>query len=80
MSGFEVQYSTELNVSLLNTRVQVVPPLMVFEPSVAGAVESVRVDGEAAGLEVRQSGGRSVVPVQLPVDGVRTLEVVTREG
>jgi hypothetical protein len=56
-----------------------VPPLVVFEPSVAGAVESVRVDGEAAELEVRRNGGRSVVPVQLPVDGVRTLEVVTRE-
>lgn len=56
-----------------------VPPLVVFEPSVAGAVDSVRVDGEAAELEVRRSGGRSVVPVQLPVDGIRTLEVVTRE-
>jgi hypothetical protein len=57
-----------------------VPPLIVFEPSVAGAVDSVRVDGEAAELEVRRGGGRSVVPVQLPVDGIRTLEVVTRES
>jgi hypothetical protein len=57
-----------------------VPPLVVFEPSVAGSVESVRVDGAAADLEVRLSGARSIVPVQLPVDGVRTLEVVTREG
>ena len=56
-----------------------VPPLVVFEPSVDGAVESVRVDGDAAELEVRRGDGRSVVPVQLPVDGVRTLEIVTRE-
>lgn len=54
-----------------------VPPLAVFEPAVAGPVREVRVDGAPALLEVRHSGVRTVVPVQLPVDGRRTLEILT---
>jgi hypothetical protein len=56
-----------------------VPPLLVFEPRVGGPVASVRVDGAPAELEVRRSGAASVVPVQLPVDGPRTVEIVTGE-
>jgi hypothetical protein len=57
-----------------------VPPMVVFEPLVYGAVRTVRIDGEAADLAVRQEGGSSVVPVQLPVDGVRRVEIETSRG
>lgn len=61
----------------LSPEVAQVPPLVVLEPSVSGSVRSVRVDGEAAELDLRSAGGRTVVPVQLPLDGVRTLEIET---
>jgi hypothetical protein len=50
-----------------------VPPLLVFEPSVHSAVAAVTVDGRVAELDMRSDGGRTIVPVQLPLDGVRTL-------
>ena len=52
-----------------------VPPLVVLEPSVPGSVTSARVDGADAELDARRVGNRSIVSVQLPVDGVRTLEI-----
>lgn len=55
--------------------VATVPPLLVFEPSVAGTVSRVLVDGEAADLDVRREGGRSVIPVQLPLDQARVVEI-----
>ncbi len=61
----------------LSPDVAQVPPLVVLEPSVSGSVRSVRVDGEAVELDLRSSRGRTVVPVQLPLDGVRTLEIET---
>jgi hypothetical protein len=52
-----------------------VPPLLVLEPLVAGGVARVRVDGAEAQLETRAANGRVVVPVQLAVDRIRTLEI-----
>ena len=52
-----------------------VPPLLVFEPSVAGAVRAVAVDGSAAELDARNEADRTVVPVQLPLDSIRTVEI-----
>ncbi len=56
-----------------------VPPLLVFEPSVKGEVASARVDGDSADLQLRFDGSRTVVPVQLPLDGPRMLEVLLAE-
>jgi hypothetical protein len=55
-----------------------VPPLVVFEPAVPGEVADVLVDGIRADLAPRRSEGRTVVPVQLPLDGPRTVEIVDR--
>jgi hypothetical protein len=53
-----------------------VPPMVVFEPAVAvGRVHAVRVDGRAAELDTAEAGGRTRVRVQLPLDGVRVLEI-----
>ncbi|MDH3269695.1 MAG: hypothetical protein OEN56_00090 [Gemmatimonadota bacterium] len=52
-----------------------IPPLVIFEPSVPGSVSSVRIDGESADLELRRLGAWTVVPVQLPVDATRIIEV-----
>lgn len=53
-----------------------VPPMVVFEPALAGGrVRAVRVDGKAAELDAVEAGGRTRVRVQLPLDGVRTLEI-----
>ena len=52
-----------------------VPPLLVLEPTVRGRIRSIRIDGEPAELDVRETGLLSTVPVQLPVDGERTLDV-----
>lgn len=54
-----------------------VPPLVIFEPSVPGVVEEVRVDGEPAELEMVVADGRTTMAVQLPVDRPRTLEIRT---
>lgn len=54
-----------------------VPPLVIFEPSVPGVVEEVRVDGEPAELEMAVADGRTTIAVQLPVDRPRTLEIRT---
>ncbi len=50
-----------------------VPPLLVFEPSVSGSVGSIRIDGRSAHLDVRRHRGRTLIPVQLPLDDVRAL-------
>jgi hypothetical protein len=55
-----------------------VPPLVVFEPAIPGEVGEVLVDGAPADLAPRTGAGRTVVPVQLPLDGPRTVEIVTR--
>jgi hypothetical protein len=52
-----------------------VPPLLVLEPTVRGRIRSIRIDGEPAELDAREIGLLSTVPVQLPVDGERTLDV-----
>ena len=52
-----------------------VPPLLVFEPSVSGEARSVEVDGAAAELDLRSDTGRTVVPVQLPLDSPRTVRI-----
>ena len=50
-----------------------VPPLLVFEPSAPGRVRGISVDGRAAELDLRSDAIQTLVPVQLPLDGVRTL-------
>jgi len=55
-----------------------VPPIVVFEPAIPGTVTQVRIDGEAADLEAKTSARWTVVPVQLPVDGARVIEILTR--
>ncbi|GEM_PF-562992 len=54
-----------------------VPPLLVFEPSVSGEARSVTVDGAAAELDLRSDMGRTVVPVQLPLDSLRTVRITS---
>jgi hypothetical protein len=54
-----------------------VPPSVVFEPAVPGRVREVRVDGRPAQLDTRQDGDRTIVPLQIPVDAPRTVEIVT---
>ncbi|MDA0327459.1 MAG: hypothetical protein O2958_00400 [Gemmatimonadetes bacterium] len=54
-----------------------VPPLVVFEPAVVGRIREIRIDGEAADLHVRRLGTSTVAPVQIPIDGVRTMEITT---
>lgn len=53
-----------------------VPPLLVFEPVATGPVKGVRIDGAPAVLDRRTEHGRTVVPVQLPLDGIRVVEVI----
>lgn len=57
-----------------------VPPLAVFEPAVEGSVLGVRVDGSSAELDTRPAGVRTVVPVQIPVDAPRTIEIEVTTG
>jgi hypothetical protein len=54
-----------------------VPPSVVFEPAVPGRVREVRVDGRPADLDTRPDGDRTIVPLQVPVDAPRTVEIVT---
>lgn len=51
-----------------------VPPLVVFEPSVSGQIQTVLIDGRPAELDQRSEAGRTVVPVQLPLDSTRTVD------
>lgn len=53
-----------------------VPPLLVFEPAVSGRPVGVRVDGEVADLRSHESGTRTVIPVQLPLDATRIVEII----
>ncbi|MCG6955926.1 MAG: hypothetical protein LJF04_08035 [Gemmatimonadetes bacterium] len=58
-----------------------VPPMVVLEPWLPCAeVGAARVDGASAGLDATAVGDRSRVRVQLPLDGVRTLEVDCSQG
>jgi hypothetical protein len=67
----------------LTPEIASVPPLIVFEPAVPGEVVATRVDGVTASLDARPgapqrgSGGalRTVVPVQFPLDDVRSVEI-----
>jgi len=52
-----------------------VPPFVVFEPSVPGAIGAVRIDDGPAKLEPRREGARSIVSVQLSLDGTRRIEI-----
>jgi HPt (histidine-containing phosphotransfer) domain-containing protein len=54
-----------------------VPPSVVFEPAVPGRVREIRVDGRPAELDARADGDRTIVPLQIPVDASRTVEIVT---
>lgn len=52
-----------------------VPALLVFEPAVSGIVDAVLIDGAPAELDRRSEHGRTVVPVQFPLDGTRTIDI-----
>ena len=53
-----------------------VPPMVILEPSFPlSRIDAVRVDGAPAALEAWSRKGRSGVQVQLPLDGLRTVEV-----
>lgn len=52
-----------------------VPPLAVFEPAVRGRLRAVRIDGGEVELDTRAVDGLTIVPCQLPVDGVRIVEI-----
>lgn len=55
-----------------------VPPMVVMEPSVPGSrLLEVRVDGRTASLETSANEGRLRVRAQLPLDGDRSLEMVS---
>ena len=63
---------------VLSPEIGAVPPLVVFAPRLPGNVRSVTVDGSPADLDVREEeGDASTVPIQLPVDGIRTIEIST---
>lgn len=59
----------------LTPEVASVPPLAVFEAAVPGSVARIRVDGRRAELDVKPAGRWTIVPIQLPVDGVRSIEI-----
>lgn len=66
----------------LTPEIASVPPLVVFEPTVHGEVVATRIDGATAALDAKPATGesgraprRTVVPVQLPLDAVRTVEI-----
>jgi len=51
------------------------PAMIVLEPTVAGFVDAIRVDGNPAGLDVVPVGNAARVQVQLPLDLPRVLEI-----
>ncbi len=57
-----------------------IPPLVVFEPVVSGLPQGVAIDGEVAELDPREKGARTVVPVQLPLDATRVVEITMPAG
>lgn len=75
--GMEYRRDDGLHTFELLPERAAVPPLLVFEPSVPGVVVEMRVDGETADLETVTAEGRTMVPVQLPVDRPRKLEIRT---
>lgn len=75
--GMEYRRDAGLHTFELLPERAAVPPLLIFEPSVPGVAEEMRVDGEPADLETVTAEGRTMVPVQLPVDRPRKLEIRT---
>jgi len=61
----------------LTPQIAAVPPLVVFEPMVPGRISEVRVDGVPASLELRSGSTGTIAPIQLPIDGERTVEITT---
>ena len=78
-SSVELAYERSRSTHLLRLRPEIatIPPLIVLEPTVIGRVTTVRIDGRPADLDIRFDGERSVVPVQLPLEGPREVEIVT---
>ena len=70
--------SGQNHVFTLDPELAAVPPLIVFEPTVVGRVVGIRIDGALADLDVHGVEGLSLVPVQLPLDGPRRVEITTR--
>lgn len=69
--------SGQNHVFTLDPELAAVPPLIVFEPAVAGRVVGIRIDEALADLDVHRVEGLSLVPVQLPLDGPRRVEITT---
>lgn len=57
-----------------------VPVILVFEPSVTGAVVEVRVDSAPSPLASEFVDGRSMTQLQLPLDGDRAVELDAAEA
>lgn len=57
-----------------------VPVILVFEPSVPGRVGAVTVDGAPSPITSDFSDGRSVVQLQLPLDGERSVQLEPAES
>ena len=73
----EYERSGAISRFTLLPEIAAVPPLVVFEPTVHGRIREVRIDGEIADLEPHSAGPMTVVPVQIPLDAPRTIELVT---
>lgn len=56
------------------------PATLVFEPVVERRLLAARVDGEAVELDPRPGPGGWIVPLQIPLDAPRTVELETRPG
>jgi hypothetical protein len=69
--------SGQNHVFTLDPELAAVPPLIVFEPAVVGRVVGIRIDEALADLDVHRVEGLSLVPVQLPLDGPRRVEITT---
>lgn len=63
----------------LEPEIASVPPLVVFEPAVYGRILEIRVDGLIADLNTRSVGPMTVAPLQLPIDALRTVELITEQ-
>lgn len=63
----------------LEPEIASVPPLVVFEPSVYGRIFEIRVDGLIADLNTRSVGPMMVASLQLPIDALRSVEIITEQ-
>jgi hypothetical protein len=81
-SAFRLRYGKEEGVRrfALEPTAGAAPATVVLEPVLdLATVDGVRLEGEEVELEVRDTPGGLVVPIQLPLEGPRTLEITGTE-